>query len=83
QMEMYYLVCYNIDVFRRFVFESTFLKSFEVDSQVLERIKNDDIELLKFGFNWLKFSLFKEKTMHLKAEVLEQRKKDLADSKVK
>jgi len=83
KMEMFYMVCYNIDKYRRFVFESSFLKSFEVDEATVEKITNDDVELLKFGFQWLKFSLFKEKTMTVKPEVLKEKKTSLKDAKVK
>jgi Fe-S-cluster containining protein len=76
-MEMLFLVCYNIDKFRRFVFESSFLNAFEVDKDMLAKIKDDDIELLKFGYNWLRFSIFKEKIMTIKEEIVEAKKKDL------
>ncbi len=66
KQEMFYTVCYNIDKFKEFVFESTFLKRFEVDENILNKIKSDDKELLKFGFNWLKYCLFGDKTMKLK-----------------
>ena len=66
QLEMFYTVCYNIDKFREFVFGSTFLKRFDVENEVIERIKTSDEELLKFGFQWLKYSLFGEKTMKVK-----------------
>lgn len=66
KLEMFYTVCYNIDKFREFVFGSTFLKRFNVDEETLEEIKKDDEALLKFGFDWLKFSLFGEKTMQVK-----------------
>lgn len=58
--QMFFLVCYNIDKFRQFVFESTFLKRFNVDKVLLEEIRTDDVKLLKFGFDWLKSLLFKE-----------------------
>ena len=66
KLEMFYTVCYNIDKFREFVFESTFLKRFEVDEDIINRIKDDDEELLIFGFSWLKYCLFGEKTMKVK-----------------
>lgn len=65
KMEMFYTVCYNIDKFREFVFGSSFLKRFRVSSDEIEKIKTDDKELLKFGFSWLKFCLYGEKTMEL------------------
>jgi len=68
KLEMFYTVCYNIDKFREFVFESSFLKRFDVDEDVVSEIKNDDEELLKFGFNWLRYCLYGENTMRLKQE---------------
>ncbi len=65
KLEMFYTVCYNIDKFREFVFESTFLKRFKTDNETVQKIKDDDKELLKFGINWLKYCLFGEKTMEI------------------
>lgn len=70
KLEMFYMVCYDIDKFREFVFRSSFLKRFEVDNERVEKMKKDDIELLKFGFEWLKFSLFGEPTMKLRQEYM-------------
>lgn len=66
QIEMFFLVCYNIDEFRKFVFNTTFLNRFVIDEVVIEQLKTDDEELLLFGFKWLKFCLFKEATMQIK-----------------
>jgi len=66
KLEMFYTVCYNIDKFREFVFKSTFLKRFDIPVDVVEKIKIDDKELLIFGFQWLKYCLFGEKTMKVK-----------------
>ncbi len=63
---MFFLVSYNIDKFREFVFESSFLDRYEVGDSVLKRIKDDEIELLKFGLTWLKWLLFKEGDFKLK-----------------
>jgi len=71
RMDMYYMACYSLDKFRRFVFESTFLGKFDVKSDVLEVIKSDEIKLMKFAFDWIKFSLFSEPTMKLKDSILE------------
>ncbi|MBM2816373.1 MAG: putative Fe-S oxidoreductase [Ignavibacteria bacterium] len=66
KIEMFHLVCYNIDKFREFVFHSSFMKRFELPATLLDKIKTDEIELLKFGFDWLKFSLFEEKIDYIK-----------------
>ena len=66
KLDMFYNVCYNIDKFREFVFQSTFLKRFDIDEDKIDKIKKDDEELLLLGFDWLKYCLFGEKTMKLK-----------------
>jgi len=56
--QMFFLASYNIDKFRKFVFESSFLKRYPIDTETLEKIKTDEIQLLKFGLRWLKQVLF-------------------------
>jgi Fe-S-cluster containining protein len=63
---MFFLVSYNIDKFREFVFESSFLKRYEVDEATLLQIRNDEISLLEFGLKWLKWLLFKEGDFKIK-----------------
>ena len=58
--QLFFMVSYDIDRFKDFVFESSFLKRFEVDPAVVDKIKTDEIELLKFGLTWLKGVLFKQ-----------------------
>ncbi len=58
--QMFFLACYNIDKFRKFVFESTFLEKYDIDEQRVEKMRQDDIELLQFGFDWMKILLFGE-----------------------
>ncbi|OGL46691.1 MAG: hypothetical protein A2161_21770 [Candidatus Schekmanbacteria bacterium RBG_13_48_7] len=82
KMEMYYMVCYNLDKFRTFLFESSFFDRFGVSQDVKELIEHDDLALLKFGFLWLKFSLFGEKTMKVKPDIIDKMKKgDVKTSK--
>lgn len=61
KLEMFYTVCYDIDKFRNLVFNSSFFKRFDVSDAEKEKMNNDDSELLKFGFKFLRFSLFGEK----------------------
>jgi Fe-S-cluster containining protein len=68
KIQMFFMVSYNLDVFRKFVFESRFLDRFEVDSNLREKMSTDDKELLKFGFSWLKFVLFGENTVIIKRQ---------------
>lgn len=83
KMEMLYMGCYNLDKFRRFVFESKFLQYFEVEEEVVQKIRTDDVELMKFAFRWLRFSLFNEPTMKVREQVLKDKQKQKQKSKGK
>lgn len=63
KQKAFYMACYDVDRFRRFVFESKFLEMFDIDGKTLERIKNDETELMKFGFDYTKYILMMEETL--------------------
>jgi len=64
-INLFYLVMYDLDAFRRFIFTSRFLSVFAVDEDTQERIYDDDLELLRFGYRYLKMVLKIEDTMQL------------------
>ncbi|MBU0520396.1 YkgJ family cysteine cluster protein [bacterium] len=70
RMEMFHMACYNLDKFREFILNSSFLTRLELEADLLEKLKEDDEELLRFGFRWLKFALFAEKTMTIRPSAL-------------
>lgn len=74
QMDMYYMACYDLDRFRRFVFETRFLELFDIDEARVEAMRTDDSELLDFAMQWLKFSLFQDRTMKVKPSVAAARR---------
>lgn len=53
--KMAFMATYNIDLFRDFLFNSTFLKRYKLKSAIRKKIRNDDVALMKFGFEWVKF----------------------------
>jgi uncharacterized protein len=71
KLDMVYMACYDLDRFRRFVFETKFLSYFEVDEARVEVMREDKEELLEFAMQWLRFSLFGEKTMKIRKSVVE------------
>ena len=77
KVELFFLGCYDIDRFRSFVFDSSFLNKFEIDKATVEKIKTDDIELLKFAYQWLRFALFGEETIQVRKSVIDDKKKEL------
>ncbi|HMK44950.1 MAG TPA: YkgJ family cysteine cluster protein [Dissulfurispiraceae bacterium] len=66
KQKAFYMACYDVDRFRRFVFESPFLASFEIDAERLERAKHDDIEMMRLGFDYTKYILGMEETLRAK-----------------
>jgi len=56
--KMAFMAIYNIDKFREFVFNSSFLKRYHVPYKVLNEIRNNDTELLKLSFEWVKTYLW-------------------------
>jgi len=67
--KIFFLACYNIDKFKEFVFKSTFLKRYDFSDEKIKAIKNDDIKLLQFGFDWLKANFFQAGTKEFKIVV--------------
>ncbi len=57
KQQLAFMVCYNIDGFRRFAQAHMLLKQFKLDKDFRKRIGKEDGELLKFGFQWLKLIL--------------------------
>ena len=64
--QMTFMALYNLDKFREFVFKSTFLDRLEVEPERIEKIKENDVELLNFAFDWIKFGLFGKKVFWVK-----------------
>ena len=77
KMEMFFMVCYNIDKFREFIFSTSFLDKFEIDDDLPEKLKNDDVALLHFGYDWLKFALFGDKTLKIKPDILAAKQREI------
>jgi hypothetical protein len=66
---MFFMVSTNVDSLRRFIFESSFLKKYDVEKDLLEQIETDEVALLKFGFDWLQSALFGADRVRLKDSV--------------
>ena len=66
-MQMFLMACYNTGRFRDFVFKSGFLKKFDLDPGTVEELREDDVKLLEFAFTWLRFALFRQPVLTVKA----------------
>ena len=65
---MFFMASTDLPSFRRFIFESSFLDIYEVDAEVVEKIRTDDIELMKFSFLYLAATLFGAQGLRIKEE---------------
>ena len=84
---MFFMASTDLDTFRKFIFESSFLDTYEVDEQILAKIKEDDIELMLFSFQYLANTLFgagempiKQEKLQAKIEEIKQRQDDSLQS---
>ncbi|HUU03433.1 MAG TPA: YkgJ family cysteine cluster protein [Myxococcota bacterium] len=68
RMDMFYTACYDLDAFRRFIFDSSFLERFELEQFLIDKLRTSDEELLRFSFRWLRFALFAEPTMQVRED---------------
>lgn len=61
-----YMASYDLDKFKKFIFESRFFDIFEVEE--VDKLKTDEIALMQFGFKYLKHFLMLERVLDLKDE---------------
>jgi uncharacterized protein len=56
--KMVFMASYNLDAFRRFVFDSSFLKRFKMPRERLRRMERDEEALLELGLEWIEWVLW-------------------------
>lgn len=66
KLQIFFMASYNLDMFREFIFQGRFFDIFHVNQNLYQRLKSDDVALMELAFDWLKFSLFGEKTIQQK-----------------
>ena len=66
-LKMSFMACFNLDRFKIFARDSTFFSRFDVLPERIELIMNSDVELMKFGFDWVKFFLTAKGPLKLKS----------------
>jgi uncharacterized protein len=75
--QMFFMACYNLDRFREFLFETTFLSKFVLEPQRVEALRRDDEALLQFAYEWVRFALFHERTLAVNHEYESAKRKVL------
>jgi Fe-S-cluster containining protein len=67
---MFFMASTDLDQFRSFIFDSSFLQTYDVDPETLEKIKEDDVALLLFSYSLRASMLFGTNDVKVKPEVL-------------
>jgi Fe-S-cluster containining protein len=62
----FFMASYDMDRFRRFVFESRFLQVFEVPDEEVEKIMKDEVALMNFAFKYIKYLMMLDKTLKVR-----------------
>lgn len=74
---MFFMASTDLDTFRSFVFTSSFLDTYDVDQDCIERIREDDIALMFFSFTYLASSLFGAPGLRIREERLRSKVAEL------
>lgn len=75
EAKLLYMACYDLDKFRRFLFESSFFDKFDVPGETIAKMASYEEHLLDFAYKWIRFSLFKDPILRVNPAVLEAKKK--------
>ena len=80
-LQLFFMVCYDVDRFREFTVSKGFTELYDIPVDEMKKLLTDDIELMSFGFRFLKQVLFGENTIAMHQETaakrLEQAQKKL------
>nr|VFK27421.1 MAG: hypothetical protein BECKMB1821I_GA0114274_100329 [Candidatus Kentron sp. MB]VFK30633.1 MAG: hypothetical protein BECKMB1821G_GA0114241_10686 [Candidatus Kentron sp. MB]VFK74301.1 MAG: hypothetical protein BECKMB1821H_GA0114242_100329 [Candidatus Kentron sp. MB] len=62
-LQLFFMACYNLDMFRRFVKSENFRQTYLLDEAFYATIEEDNLALLRFAFRLLRQVLFGERTI--------------------
>jgi Fe-S-cluster containining protein len=82
-LELFFMVCYDVDRFRSFVASDAFNDTFVLPPEELREALMDDLALLQFGYRFLRQVLFGEMSIELRAETVEARRARLAEQRAR
>jgi Fe-S-cluster containining protein len=58
---VFHIALYDMDTFREQIFRKGLVDDLNLDPELLEVLKNDEVQLLKFGHRYVKAQIFEEK----------------------
>ena len=72
-LQLFFMACYDLDRFREFVNSASFNEVYDLPEELREKIRNDETELLQFGYSFLRQVMFDEASIPVKADALDRR----------
>lgn len=67
-LDLFFMFSSNLDMVRDFIFNSNFLNAYNIGSDIIDKIKADELELLRFSLRWLRFTMYGEGDFQVKEE---------------
>jgi hypothetical protein len=77
-LQLFFLACYDVDRFRRFVLSDNFTSTYVLEAETRAALEGDDVALLRFGFRLLRQVLFGERTIDEQPGAWEKRAQERA-----
>ena len=74
---MFFMASTDLDSFRKFILNSSFLDTYVIDDKTLKEIKEDDVALMKFSFTYLANTLFGAQGLNIKKERVDTKVKEI------
>ena len=68
QQNQVFMASYDLDSFKKYVFESKFLDVFDIPAEEVEKVRNDEIALMKLAFKYIKFILLLEESLKVREQ---------------
>ncbi|GMR19850.1 MAG: YkgJ family cysteine cluster protein [Gammaproteobacteria bacterium] len=76
-LQLFFMASYNLDQFQGFVTSDKFLMTYDLDGELVEKLKQDPLEVVKFGARFLKQVLFGEEFLPTRSGAEEQRQQHM------
>lgn len=70
---MFFMASTDLATFRKFIFESSFLDTYELDEETIKKIKEDDVELMLFSFKYLAATLFGVQNLKIREDKIKEK----------
>ena len=69
-LKFFFMACYDLDRFREFIRSEGFNYTYDIDDELMQKLLDDDLELMKFGDRMIRQIMFAEQTIPMKDDAL-------------